>query len=85
MEVLLLSTFENVWEAEECAMKAALACVYFLAKEEIPIGSRTDRTGGGGGGGGRGRGHYPPKSKPSKSARFTPFHDRYTKIQSNAT
>ena len=28
--------FENVWEAEECAMKAALACVYFMAKEEIP-------------------------------------------------
>ena len=32
----IAAAFENVWEAEECAMKAALACVYFLAKEEIP-------------------------------------------------
>ena len=30
------TAFENVWEAEESAVKAALACVYFMAKEEIP-------------------------------------------------
>ena len=32
----IAAAFENVWEAEECAMKATLAYVYFLAKEEIP-------------------------------------------------
>ena len=30
------TAFENVWEAEESAVKAALTCVYFMAKEEIP-------------------------------------------------
>ena len=30
------TAFENVWEAEESAVKAALACVYFMANEEIP-------------------------------------------------
>ena len=29
----IATDFKTVWEAEECAMKAALACVYFLAKE----------------------------------------------------
>ena len=32
----IAAAFENVWEAEECAMKVALACIYFMAKEEIP-------------------------------------------------
>ena len=32
----IATAFENLWEAEESAIKAALACVYFLAKEEIP-------------------------------------------------
>ena len=30
------TAFENVWEAEESAVKAVLTCVYFMAKEEIP-------------------------------------------------
>ena len=32
----IATAFENVWEAEESAVKAALARVYFMAKEEIP-------------------------------------------------
>ena len=32
----IAQSFEHQWEAEESAVKAALACVYFLASEEIP-------------------------------------------------
>ena len=28
--------FQNCWQAEESAISAAMACIYFLAKEEIP-------------------------------------------------
>ena len=32
----ITAAFENVWEAEECAVKAALACIYLMGEFLIP-------------------------------------------------